>query len=520
MRSKFFKHIIFMFGIFICMLDTTIMNVSLPSIASDFHTGLDSLSWALNIYTILFASLTIPLTKLSERFGEYKFYIIGLFLFGIGSLLSGISNVTELLLLSRAIQSIGAAIVFPLSMTLGIKIVGDGDRTGVIASLGVTQGLAAALGPVIGGIITNYLSWRWIFFVNIPIVLFILILGLLLFNFKDEKKNKANFDLFGSLLIITFLFSLTLGLINGRTWGWYSYKILITFVISIISFMLFIFTEIKQKDPMIPMNLFKNRQFVGAALVILISNLFLVAVTVILPTYYSNIENYDSLKSSMMLVPITLMIFVTAPLSGFALKKIGARLLISIGFIFMIIGYYGFSNNGLDSVKLAIIFGCLMGIGYGIITGPITIIAASDFNGSLLNSSQSVAGVLRQFGSVLAVSIFVTFLYINLNNAQNESLKYSNESIYNIQAPSNIKNKIISETDKSIKNRNTKNVKKVNTGIVQMDNSINKQLDKIKNVSKYNYSLAFKELYKKALPFMIITILSVFLFKKKSVDRK
>ncbi|WP_225349214.1 MFS transporter, partial [Fructilactobacillus florum] len=512
------KHIIFMFGIFICMLDTTVMNVALPSIATDFNASLNTLSWALNIYTILFAALTIPLTRISERIGEYKCYIIGLILFGLGSLFSGISGDTNLLVGSRAIQSIGAAIVFPLSMTLGIKLVGNGDRTAVIASLGVTQGLAAALGPIIGGIITNYFSWRWIFFINVPIILIMILFGFILFNFDDENKTKGSFDFIGSFLSILFLVSLTLGLLKGRNWGWDSHQTIITFSTFLLAFILFIYTETKINTPMIPMELFKNHQFIGASIVIVISNLFLVAVTVILPTYYSTVKNYNALKASLMLVPITLMIFIMAPLSGFALKKTGAKFLISIGFILMIIGYYGFSTKGLDSFKLAILFGFLIGAGYGLITGPITIIAASDFKGNLLNSSQSVAGVLRQVGAVLAVAIFVTCLYGNLGQAQNKSMNYANNTISKINLPGFMKDKIINDTDKAIKNRNSNDTKKVNTGISVIDNQLTLSLRNIKSETKKNYIFAFKKLYKDALPFMLLSILSITLFDKKRKD--
>ena len=143
-------------GIFLCMLDTTIMNIALPAIQIGLNVNLNDLSWALNIYTILFATLTIPLSKLSEKLGMHKFYVGGMIIFLLGSLISAFSSNITILIFGRAFQSLGAAVVFPLSMTIGISTVEISDRTKVIAALGVTQGLAAALGPLIGEVLTQF----------------------------------------------------------------------------------------------------------------------------------------------------------------------------------------------------------------------------------------------------------------------------------------------------------------------------------------------------------------------------
>lgn len=127
-------------GIFLCMLDTTVMNIALPSIQDSLHVTLNNLQWALNIYTILFASLTIPLSQLAERFGKHKCYLLALLLFAVGSLMSSLSTTLTQLIIGRAIQSMGAALIFPLSMTIGINTVSLEARKGVIAALGVTQG--------------------------------------------------------------------------------------------------------------------------------------------------------------------------------------------------------------------------------------------------------------------------------------------------------------------------------------------------------------------------------------------
>ncbi|MDI6498624.1 MFS transporter [Leuconostoc suionicum] len=517
MNKTNIKLMIFVCGIFICMLDTTVMNVALPQISESFSLPLNNLSWALNIYTILFASLTIPLTRVAEKFGMNRILLLGFIIFGLGSLISGDANELIILVAGRAIQSLGAALVFPLSMTLGINLVSTDKRTGVIALLGVTQGLAAALGPVIGGIITQFLNWRWIFFINIPIILFALIIGYIMFDFTEHQFQNQAFDVLGSSLSILFLLSLTTFLTQGRSWGWTSTTSTLFIFASVIFFILFVLQELHTKNPMIPLKLFKNRNFNGAAVVIILSNLFLVAVTVILPTYYTNVKNYDSLNASFMLIPITLLIFIMSPIAGFSLNKLGPRVLLTIGFTLMIIGYVGYSQNGLESPVYSCLYGAFVGAGYGLITGPITVIAASDFEGEMLSASQSVSGVLRQVGTVLAVSIFVTGLYSNLDNAQHNSEHYVQKKVMKMYLPPKVKSTLVKKSNEGIEsNKNTK-LPTEHTGNREIDAYINKTLRDIKKTANSNVVDAFKNLYRSSVPFIFgIIILTIFYWRKKN----
>ncbi|MFV0599403.1 MAG: MFS transporter [Bacteroidales bacterium] len=164
-------------GIFLCMLDTTIMNITLPAIQESLNVELKDLSWALNVYTIVFASLTIPLAKLSELWGKEKAFVCSLGLFMISSLLCGLSSNLTLLIISRLLQGVSASVLFPLSMIIGVSNTSIEQRDKIIAILGVTQGFAAAVGPTLGGVISQFLGWHWVFWVNVPIGLIALVLA-------------------------------------------------------------------------------------------------------------------------------------------------------------------------------------------------------------------------------------------------------------------------------------------------------------------------------------------------------
>ncbi|QVI34840.1 MFS transporter [Lacticaseibacillus chiayiensis] len=540
-------------GIFLCMLDTTIMNIALPAIQKGLSVNLPDLSWALNIYTILFATLTIPLSKLAERIGINRFYLVGLITFAVGSLLSAFATNIVSLDIGRAIQSIGAATVFPLSMTIGISTVDTSNRPKVIAALGVTQGLAAALGPVIGGIVTQFLSWRWIFLINIPLMMLVLLL--VAFNLSmNQERNAKPIDLQGCILSMVTLFSLTLLLVKGREWGWTSLSSIFLAILFLAGCATFILVERFSKNPMVPLDLFKNRQFVGASVAIVLSNLFLVGVTVILPTYFTNIQQKTELAAALIVTPITVMIFVFSPIAALIIDKVGARIVVLLGFMLMALGYAMFFTINLYN-SLEIFVACItLGTGYGIIAGPITVLAAADFTGEKLNSSQSVAGVLRQVGVVLAVAIFVTNLYSGLATAKVSSVKFASERIQRLAIPQKQKRVMLKTTQKAIstgkthqkfptdhfskKERsaiiNTSYVaaisrvlspsssekiqimtqvkQKVGTALTKQNHNINAAISEIQTKSEGYFTDAFKLLYRNTLPFLFVAILSSFIF--------
>ncbi|CAH1851542.1 DHA2 family efflux MFS transporter permease subunit [Convivina praedatoris] len=497
-------------GIFICMLDTTIMNVSLPNISQHLGVGLDDLSWALNVYLIIFAALTIPLTRLAEIFGTHRGFLIGVSLFGVGSTLSAAANNLTILLVGRAIQSMGAALVFPLSMTLGIKLVDVKQRTGIIALLGITQGLAAALGPTVGGLVTQFLSWRWIFLINIPITIVMLILGILNLNLHQAKETRQSLDATGAILSIITLTTLSLGMMQGRSWGWLSVPTVMCFVVCLLAFALFLLVESKSSNPMVPLSLFKDRNFSIAAGVVILSNLFLVATTVILPTYFTNITSYDSLHAALLVAPISLAIFIFSPIAGFALNRVPGKYILVFGFIMMAIGFYWLGHTALTSQSQSIWADFTVGMGYGIVTGPILVIAAGHLQGRLLTASQSVTGVLRQVGIMLAVAIFVTGLYANLDIARANSRHYAQESVAQLALPKVESQRILGEVEHRLEATQF-----IKSDTSQLPNSLANCITAIEKHTQAYLRQAFEKLYLVSLPFVLLGgVVALFLKRK------
>ncbi|PEJ50683.1 MFS transporter [Bacillus wiedmannii] len=454
-QSKGIKIVFLMcLGIFLCMIDTTIMNIALPAIQTSVNTSLEKMSWVLNVYTMTIAVLAIPLGRIADIFGKAKMYILGLVIFGGGSVLCAFANTGDFLIFSRLIQSIGAAILFPTSMVIGVSAMPLAKRHVALAILGVTQGLSAAMGPVIGGIITQNFGWRWVFFVNVPICILGIILCCIMLQIKNEERIISKIDWVGLLLSSTAIFSFTLILVKGNTWGWQSNIALSCYAISTISLILFVLVEGKIHNPMVNLNLFKDRMFVGASIVVILSNLFLIGVTVLLPTFLTKIQGRTEIEAAFLVTPISAMIFFISPVAATLIKKLGKVTIILSGFLVMGVSYYWLQMIDVNSTNIEIIIPCMiLGVGYGLVVGPITVLSASSFEGELLTASQSVVSMLRQVGIVLAVAIFVSNLTHNLTVNKEKVYRYAEEKVRNIHVSSAEKAEILQVTKEKIENQ-------------------------------------------------------------------
>ncbi|MBJ8080627.1 DHA2 family efflux MFS transporter permease subunit [Bacillus cereus group sp. N14] len=462
-QSKGIKIVFLMcLGIFLCMIDTTIMNIALPAIQRSVNTSLEKMSWVLNVYTMTIAVLAIPLGRIADIFGKAKMYILGLVVFGGGSVLCAFANTGDFLIFSRFIQSIGAAILFPTSMVIGVSAMPLAKRHVALAILGVTQGLSAAMGPVIGGIITQNFGWRWVFFVNVPICILGIILCCIMLQIKNEERIISKIDWGGLVLSSTAIFSLTLILVKGNTWGWQSNIALFCYALSAISLVLFVLVERKIHNPMVNLKLFQDRMFVGASIVVILSNLFLIGVTVLLPTFLTKIQGRTEIEAAFLVTPISAMIFFVSPVAATLIQKLGKVTIILSGFLVMGLSYYWLQMIGVNSTNIEIIIPCMiLGVGYGLVVGPITVLSASSFEGELLTASQSVVSMLRQVGIVLAVAIFVSNLTYNLAVNKENVYRYAEEKVRNIHVDRTQQAEILQATKEKIEKQSIDTITEV-----------------------------------------------------------
>jgi len=551
-------------GIFICLLDTTIMNIALPAIQNDLNTTLETSSWMLNTYTMTIAVLSIPMGRLAEIYGKMKFFILGLIIFACGSAFCGLSDNGEMLIFARFCQSLGAAILVPVATIIGVESLPLKKRHISLSLLGATQGLSTALGPSIGGLIAQNLGWNWVFFVNIPICIVALVIAFIILPFKLEKRVKAKIDWAGLILAAIGIFNLNLVLIKGNTWGWTSFTSLCCFFIFIVSLIMFIIVERKIKDPMVDLNLFKDRLYVGATLAVSSAYLFLVGVMVLLPQFLTSFQDKTEIQAALLITPISATIFIVVNFVGFLVKKIGYVIPIMIGYIIVAASYFQLEHlNTVSTVSEIIIIGVTLGIGFSFIISPATMASVSSFEGEMLTSSQSVFTMLRQIGVVLAVAIFVSSITHEVDSKKQNVISYAKEQTSNIDVSPEKRLEILKSTEKKIDTDSTfsnvieaptvsaserqdlidKNVKdtlsqypaaeqeKIKEQITnQVTNQVNQDILKVnkeikiytENVTSYTrkeFSSVFSIVFGHALPFIFIGLLISILYRKSKKSK-
>ena len=438
---------------FLCMLDTTIMTIVIPKIQSGLNASLDQVSWAVNLYAIIFASVTLLAARIAEIYGKNRYLLYGLILFLIGSIGSGCAPSLGFLYGSRIIQSLGATFILPLGTIIGMEIVAQQDRNKIVSLVGGCQGFAAAVGPVTGGLISKYFGWRGVFFINVPFLIGLILLIPFCMNLKHEKKLKnVKIDFLGAILSIGMMLGLTLGLVQGRQWHWGSPAIISLFGLSAICGVGFIVTEMKSAKPMIDLSLFKSRNFDGASLALAISSFFLGGFVILIPTFLVKFKGLTELQAAIRILPYSITVFLAVIIASLLVKKINNRLMILIGFILIFVSYCFLSKLQVNLYHRLMIGSILLGCGYGIIAGPTTVISAADFKGQRLTSSQSVMNVLRQVGLVMAIAICMTLLNGNVSSAKQTIQNYGNQQIADSGLTQQVKNKLKRKLDQKIEN--------------------------------------------------------------------
>ncbi|MQS89742.1 MFS transporter [Companilactobacillus mishanensis] len=428
---------------FMVILDTNIMNITIPEIQSALNVSLTKLSWAINIYTILFASFLIPFGRVGDKFGHVKMLNLALIIFGIGSLISGTAGSLSILLTGRAVQSIGAAIMLTTCMLIGFKQASKEDRPKIVSMLASTQALGAALGPSIGGFVSQYMGWHWVFLINLPIIAIVLGINLFTLPMKNGKTINTRIDIVDSVLLASTLMLLTLALVNGRIWGWLSLGTLSCVVSAAVLFLIFIIHDKTSKDPLIPLSLFKNRNFVASNIVILLAFTVLASFVGLIPTFLTKVMNVSELHAGLMVTPMSVALMVATPIATALASKINIKIPIGSGIATLATGIYLLSRlnveNGWTQLYIADV---IIGLGIGFIAGPAVSIGVSQLEGVRLTAGQNVLNVMRNIGVIIGIALFMSLLDGNITTAKHNVYNYAVDQVSNVNLPQTSKNRI------------------------------------------------------------------------------
>lgn len=417
-QNQFFSLIALCLGFFMVIVDVMIVNVALPSIEKELQGTIASLQWVVDGYALTFACLLLAAGSLGDRIGAKKLFLFGLLLFVATSLGCGLAANFTWLILFRLFQGAAAAFLVPTSLALiNASYENKEERAHAIGIWGGLGGVAASVAPVLGAFLTSAFTWRAIFFVNIPVGLLAWWLTLRYVPNPSTKPDPFKFDFLGQFFSILSLAALAFSLIEAGRLGWFSEVILITFGIFLISFLAFIYLELRSSAPMFPLQFFQSKTFSTTIAIGMILNFSAYGILFLLPLYFQQVRSYSVLMTGFALLPIGIMAAVGSYYGGKWTSSLGHKLPIIMGLLIGAVGLLILFFIMNEDSSYLILFLPLLSIGLGpSFTMPATTIAA--INSIPEERSGLAAGAFntsRQIGSLIGVAIFGTIVSTAIN---------------------------------------------------------------------------------------------------------
>ncbi|MFD7230086.1 DHA2 family efflux MFS transporter permease subunit [Streptomyces sp. NPDC059881] len=393
---------------FMAALDNLVVTTALPSIRTDLGGALEDLEWTVNAYTLTFAVLLMFGAALGDRFGRRRLFTAGLTVFTVASAAAALSPGIGELIAARAVQGAGAAVMMPLTLTLLTAAVPAARRGMALGAFGAVTGLAVASGPLIGGSLTEHLSWQWIFWLNVPVGLALLPLARL--RLKESYGPDARLDVLGTVLISAGLFGIVYGLVSTPSHGWTDGRVLTGLTAGGLLVAAFVWHGIHGKRPMLPMRLFRDRGFLGINMASLLMFLGMFGSIFLLSQFLQTIVGYSPTEAGLRMLPWTGMPMLVAPVAGYLSDRVGGRPVVVTGLALQAVGLGYFALILAPDVSYAAQLPPLIisGIGMSLYFAP----AASLVMSSVRTFEQGIASgannAMREVGGALGVAILAS----------------------------------------------------------------------------------------------------------------
>jgi EmrB/QacA subfamily drug resistance transporter len=406
------------------VLDATIVNIALPSMGHYFHKSQTDMTWAINAYTLAFGGLLLLGGKAGDILGRRRMFMVGLGLFTVGSLLGGLSHSFEMLMIGRVIQGVGGAISSPTALALITTEFDEGkERTRALAVFSAVAGAGAALGLLLGGILTEYLTWRWVLFVNVPIGIG-LIAGAFIYLHESDRLS-GKFDYLGGVTSTVGMTALVYGFIHAASDGWRNSTTVMSFVIAILLLVFFVAWQARLgDDAMMPLKVFRNRSRSGAYLVMLVIGAAMFGMFYFLTFFVQQNLHFSALKSGFAFLPVALVIGVSAQLAAKLMVRFGPRNLIISGAVIMTAGLFWLSTIDSSSTYATHILPAMvvMAFGIGMIFVPLMTVVVTGVEPHEAGLASALLNVGQQVGGSIGLSVLATVAATSARSATKDEI--------------------------------------------------------------------------------------------------
>jgi EmrB/QacA subfamily drug resistance transporter len=392
------------------VLDATIVNIALPAIRGALDFSTTGLSWVLNAYTLVFGGLLLLGGRTGDLFGRRRMFIVGVSVFAGASLAGGFAQDKGFLLAMRALQGVGGAIASPTALSLVATTFPQGPaRNRAFGVYAAVSGAGAALGLILGGVLVDLLSWRWVLFVNAPIGLALAIAARYVID-ETERRPRSRLDVPGAVTSTGGMAALVYGLIHAATYGWSSTVTVASLGVAAVLLVSFVVIEANTANPVVPLRLFSSRTRVGSYLVMLVMAAGVFAMFYFISQYIQTVKGFTPLQAGFGFLPISVIIIVMAQIASRVIAKVGAQAFIAAGTLSVGFGLLLLSQLTPDSSYAAHVLPAilLIGMGMGFIFVPVTLTAVSGVAPEDAGVGSAMLNVCQQVGGTIGLSVLVT----------------------------------------------------------------------------------------------------------------
>ena len=398
---------------FMTILDIAIVNVALPSIQVDLGFSQENLQWVISAYALVFGGFLLLGGRSADLLGRRRIFMVGTLVFTVGSLLCGLAWSDESLIAFRALQGLGAATITPAALSILVAMFKEGrERNIALGAWGAVGGVGAAAGVLLGGVLVDFLSWEWIFFVNVPVGIAALILAPILLE-ESLDRHGQGFDLPGAVLVTSGLSILVLGITQGNGWGWSSEQTIATFVAAAVLLLAFVGWERRAKDPLVPFSIFRLQTLTAANIVGFVLGTALFSMFLILTLYMQQVLGLSPLETGVGYLAVAGTAIIWANVAAAAVTRVGVKPALVFGMALMTVGLVYFTQVSVNGSYWTDLFPgfLIIGLGMPFAFVPITIAAVAGTKPEEAGLASGLINTSQQIGGAVGIAILSTIAF-------------------------------------------------------------------------------------------------------------